>query len=239
MDFNSTYQPYASNRYTHVASKGMVATSQPLAANAGLDMLKKGGNAIDAAIATAACLTVVEPTANGIGADSFALVWIKEDKKLYGLNGSGVAPKGITAEMLKEKGLTEMPKFGWTPVTVPGTPAAWAALSKRFGKLSLEETLQPAIEYARNGYPISPVLGHFWKRAFDKYGELFKGEEFDEWFKTFCPEGKAPEVGEMVRLENHARTLEEIGKTNAESFYRGELAEKIDASSKKHGGYLM
>ena len=136
MNFNSTYQPYSSNRYTHVASKGMVATSQPLAAAAGLEILKKGGNAVDAAIATAACLTVVEPTSNGIGSDNFALVWIKNDKKLYGLNGSGYAPKGLTADMLKEKGLEEMPKFGWTPVTVPGTPAAWAALSERFGKLT-------------------------------------------------------------------------------------------------------
>jgi len=96
MNFNTLYQPYSSNRYTHVASKGMVATSQPLAANAGLDILKKGGNAVDAAIATAACLTVVEPTSNGIGSDSFALVWIKKDKQLYGLNGSGRAPKEIT-----------------------------------------------------------------------------------------------------------------------------------------------
>jgi gamma-glutamyltranspeptidase/glutathione hydrolase len=238
MKFNSNYQPYPSNRYTHVASNGMVATSQPLAANAGLEILKKGGNAVDAAIATAACLTVVEPTSNGIGGDSFALVWINDDKKLYGVNGSGVAPSDISAKKLIEEGLKEMPKFGWTPVTVPGAPATWAALSEKYGKLSLEETLQPAVDYARNGYPISPVLGHFWKLGYKKYSEFCKGTEYEEWFKTFAPGDRAPKVGEIIKLENHAKTLEEIGKTNAESFYRGNLAEKIEASSIKHGGYL-
>src|SRR6056297_353226 len=133
MNFNTHYQPYPSNRYTQVASKGMVATSQPLAANVGLEILKKGGNAVDAAIATAACLTVVEPTSNGIGADAFALVWVNE--KLHGLNSSGPAPANISIDAVKEKGHTEMPKFGWTPVTVPGAPAAWAELSRRFGQL--------------------------------------------------------------------------------------------------------
>ena len=238
MNFNTLYQPYSSNRYTHVASKGMVATSQPLAANAGLDILKKGGNAVDAAIATAACLTVVEPTSNGIGSDSFALVWIKEDKQLYGLNGSGRAPKEITAEKVKEQGHEKMPKFGWTPVMVPGAPATWAALSERFGNLSLEETLAPAVDYALNGYPVSPILGYFWKKGFNKYENEFKGDEFKEWYKTFAPEGRPPEAGEIIKLKNHGETLKEIGKTNSESFYRGKLAEKIDESSRKHGGYL-
>ncbi len=238
MNFDTRYQPYTSNRYTHVASNGMVATSQPLAANAGLDILKKGGNAVDAAIATAACLTVVEPTSNGIGGDSFALVWIKKDKNLYGINGSGFAPEDISADKLKEKGLDKMPKFGWIPVTVPGAPATWAALSKRFGNLSLEETLEPAVNYALNGYPISPVLGYYWKKGYDKYKKAFKGKEFDEWFKTFAPGDKAPEVGDIVTLKNHGETLKEIGKTNAESFYKGALADKIDKSSRKHGGYL-
>ena len=237
MNFNTHYQPYPSNRYTQVASKGMVATSQPLAANVGLDILKKGGNAVDAAIATAACLTVVEPTSNGIGSDAFALVWIKEDKHLYGINGSGFAPKEITADKIKGRGFKEMPKYGWLPVMVPGAPATWAALSERFGNLSLEDTLAPAVDYALNGYPVSPVLGYFWKKAFDKYKKL-KGIEFEEWFKTFAPKSKAPKIGEIVKLKNHSETLKEIGKTNAESFYRGKIADKIDKSSKINGGYL-
>lgn len=238
MKFDCTYQPYTSNRYTHVASNGMIATSQPLAANAGLDILKEGGNAVDAAIATAACLTVVEPTSNGIGADSFALVWIKNDEKLYGVNGSGYAPKNLSAEELKKKGINKIPKFGWTPVTISGTPATWAALSKRFGKLSLKQVLEPAIRYARNGYPISPVLGYFWNIAYKRYSKECKTVEFKEWFKTFAPKNRAPKIGEIIKLENHAKTLEKIGDTDAKSFYTGELAEKIDACSRKYGGYI-
>src|SRR5699024_10553134 len=142
---------------------GMVATSQSTAAQAGLEILKKGGNAIDAAIATAACLTVVEPTSNGIGGDAFALVWTKG--KLHGLNASGRAPKNISVEKVKAAGYEEMPDFGWTPVTVPGAPGAWKALSERFGKLPLIEILEPAIRYAEEGYAIPANLSRLWKNS--------------------------------------------------------------------------
>ncbi|ADU29246.1 gamma-glutamyltransferase family protein [Evansella cellulosilytica] len=234
--FNSSHYPYSSQRMVTYGKKGMVATSQPLAAQAGLDILKKGGNAIDAAIATAACLTVVEPTSNGIGGDAFALVWTKGE--LHGLNASGPAPASISIEKLKERGIDEIPKFGWIPVTVPGVPAAWAELSKRFGKLSLKEALAPAINYAREGYPLSPTLAHFWKRGAEAYTKLLEGSEFDSWFETFAPGGKAPEAGDIWKSEGHATTLEAIAETNAEAFYTGELAEKIDAFSQKYGGYL-
>jgi len=238
MKFNCNYQPYASNRNTHIAINGMVATSQPLAANAGLDMLKKGGNAVDAAIATAACLTVVEPTSNGIGGDAFALVWIKEDRKLYGLNGSGNAPKDLTAEAVKQKGYESMPKFGWTPVTVPGAPGAWAALSERFGKLPLSVVLEPAVRYASEGYPLTPTLGLNWEKGYNRFKAECNDSSFDEWYKTFIPNGVVPKVGDIVKLPNHAKTLDEIGRTNAESFYRGALADRIDACSRKFGGFL-
>ncbi len=137
MKTDHLYYPYHSQRMTTIARQGMVATSQPLAAQAGLDMLKKGGNAVDAAIATAAMLTVVEPTSNGIGGDAFALVWMKD--KLYGLNASGPAPQSISIDKVRELGHDEMPLHGFLPVTVPGAPGGWAALSKRFGKLPLIE----------------------------------------------------------------------------------------------------
>ena len=156
MNFDALDYPYSSRRMTAFARKGMVATSQPLAAGAGLDILKKGGNAIDAAIATAACLTVVEPTSNGIGGDAFALVWT--GGKLHGLNASGPAPRSLSGEELLRKGHRKMPQLGWETVTVPGAPAAWAALSERFGKLPLTDVLQPAIDYAENGYPVSPTV---------------------------------------------------------------------------------
>lgn len=238
MNFNCNYQPFTSNRYTTIAKNGMVLTSQPLAAGAGLDILKRGGNAVDAAIATAACLTVVEPTSNGIGSDAFALVWMRSDEKLYGINGSGRSPMGISIDKVRAAGHKEMPKLGWTPVTVSGAPGTWAALNKRFGKLSLRECLEPAIRYAREGYPLSPTLGYNWRKAYERYSELLKGEEYREWFKTFTIEGRCPEVGEVIKLENHAKTLESIGDTNGESFYRGEIAERIDETSKKYGGYI-
>ncbi|RKQ35890.1 gamma-glutamyltransferase family protein [Oceanobacillus halophilus] len=214
----------------------MVATSQPLAAQAGLDILKKGGNAIDAAIATAACLTVVEPTSNGIGSDAFALVWTKG--KLHGLNSSGRSPKSISIDILKEKGLEEIPTHGWVPVTVPGAPGAWAELSARFGKLPLTEVLKPAIIYAREGYPVSPTLGKYWENAYHTYKEELTEDVFNNWFKTFAPSGRAPKVGEIWSSPDHANTLQEIAETNGESFYRGEIAEKISLFSHQTGGYL-
>ncbi|XMB67100.1 gamma-glutamyltransferase [Mycoplasmatota bacterium zrk1] len=235
MEHDYLYQRYKSNRYSVTAKNGMVATSQPLAAQAGLDILKKGGNAIDAAVATAAALTVVEPTSNGIGSDAFALVWI--NNKLHGLNASGVTPKSISIEEVKKNNET-MPKFGWTPVTVPGTPKAWARLVERFGNLSLYECLEPAINLASDGYSITPVLGKYWKGAFKKYSKVFKGEEFNEWFNTFTIKGKAPEIGDIITLKNHGSTLESIGKTNSDSFYKGNLADKIEKDSKKHGGFI-
>lgn len=172
LKYDPLHNPYPAQRMTTYAQKGMVATSQPLAAQAGLDILKKGGNAIDAAIATAACLTVVEPTSNGIGSDAFALVWTKG--KLHGLNASGPAPQSISIEKVKERGYKEMPKFGWVPVTVPGAPAAWVELSEKFGKLPLAEVIKPAIEYAEDGFPLSPILSFYWERSYQSYKKELK-----------------------------------------------------------------
>ncbi|MBU1145799.1 MAG: gamma-glutamyltransferase family protein [Firmicutes bacterium] len=233
--FSNSY-PYASKRNVTYSQKGMVATSQPLAAQAGLDILKKGGNAIDAAIATAACLTVTEPTSNGIGGDAFALVFVKD--KLYGLNASGVAPNSISVDAIKDRGYNEIPRFGFIPVTVPGIPSAWRELSKRFGKLPLLECLLPAIEYARKGYPLSPTLAYHWNNAFKLYEKNLKGEEYESWFKTFAPLGRAPFEGELWFSKDHADTLEKIGKTNADAFYKGELADKIDAFSQQYNGFI-
>ncbi|WEG13128.1 gamma-glutamyltransferase family protein [Pullulanibacillus sp. KACC 23026] len=236
VQFDPNYHPYASKRPSFYAKNGMVATSQPLAAQAGLEILKKGGNAVDAAIATAACLTVVEPTSNGIGGDAFAIVWMKNE--MHGLNASGPSPKAISIDALKERGIEEMPVHGFTPVNVPGTPAAWAALSKRFGRLSLTETLEPAIRLAEEGYPLSPTLGKFWAGAYRAFKSRLQEEEFSHWFETFAPNGRAPEVGEMWSSKGHASTLRSIAETNADSFYHGELADKIDAFSRQYNGFL-
>lgn len=212
-----------------------MATSHPLAAMAGLDMLKRGGNAIDAAVSAAACLTVCEPTANGIGGDLFAIVYFKGE--LYGLNASGPAPSGISLERLQKDGHQEMPRHGLVPVNVPGAPAGWAALSRRFGRLPLTDVFAPAVDYAAQGYPVSALLSKGWQRAYQVYSK-FQGKEYEPWFATFAPRGRAPLPGELVRLPHHAETLAAIAQTGGDSFYRGELAEKIDAFSREHGGYL-
>ncbi|MCL2574354.1 MAG: gamma-glutamyltransferase family protein [Defluviitaleaceae bacterium] len=235
MEFNPNYNPYSGARSVHYAKNGMVATSQPLAAQAGLDIMKQGGNAVDAAIATAACLTVTEPTSNGIGGDAFAIVWMKG--LIFGLNSSGSAPRKISIDAVKSKGHDVMPKMGWLPVTVPGAPAAWAALSRRFGALTLQECLEPAIEYAREGFAVSPVVGKYWDAALNAYAKN-KDKEYHPFFDTFAPKGRSPRVGEMMRLRDHANTLEEIGETLAESFYRGNLADKIVTFSEKTSGFL-
>ncbi len=229
------HQPFPSKRHTIFAKNGMVATSQPLAAQVGLEIMKKGGNAIDAAIATAAALTVLEPTSNGIGGDAFALVWVKGE--LHGLNASGPSPELLTAEAVKNLGFDQMPKLGVVPITVPGAPAAWAELSKKFGKLTLLETLEPAIRYAEEGYPLTPILGKFWHKAYEAYNKQ-QGKEFEEWFKTFAPGGKAPEIGDVWRSQGHADTLRKIGETDARAFYEGELAQKIEDFMVEHGGFL-
>jgi len=236
MNFDPQVNPYPSARNVIYARNGMVATSQPLAAQAGLDILKKGGNAIDAAIATAACLTVVEPTSNGIGGDAFALIWAKGE--LHGLNSSGAAPKAISIDKVKSLRHDEMPKHGLLPVTVPGIPGAWAELSNKFGKLSLVDCLAPAIDYAKNGYPISPTLGKFWERAYLHYKKNAHAWQSGPWFDTFAPNNRAPKVGEIWSSPNHAATLLEIGKTKAESFYRGRLANEISKFCAQNGGFL-
>ena len=233
---NFTSKPFRGERQPVFARKGVVATSQPLAANAGLEILKLGGNAVDAAIATAAALTVVEPTSNGIGGDAFAIVWMNGE--LHGLNSSGPSPQSLTIDRVKELGHDKMPVHGVIPITVPGVPAAWAELSKKFGRLSLKEVLAPAIRYAEEGYPLTPILGHYWKLAYKKFKQKLTTEEFEEWFNVFAPTGRAPEIGEMWRSEDHAKTLRSIAETDARSFYEGELAQKIDAFMKQHGGFL-
>lgn len=223
-------------RHVVYAKHGMVATSEPQAAQAGLDILKRGGNAIDAAIAVAATLTVTEPTSNGIGGDNFAIVWYKN--QLYGLNSSGHAPKLLSLDSLNQLGLKEMPRFGFTPVTVPGAVAGWAALSKRFGYFSLKDALKPAIDYARNGFVVQKTVAHHWQNANQIYQKALKHEMYAPWFDTFTRALQAPKAGDLWFLKDHANTLEEIGDTVGNSFYKGKIADQIDAYSKKFGGFI-
>jgi len=236
MRFDPLEYPYPSQRNCVYAARGMVATSQPLAAQAGLAVLQQGGNAVDAAVATAAMLTVVEPTSNGIGSDAFALVWT--GGRLHGLNSSGPSPRTLSATQLERAGLRAIPQHGFIPAMVPGAPAAWVELNRRFGRLPLTRVLAPAVDYAERGYPVSPTLGRYWQSAFAAYRKSLGGEVFRPWFDTFAPLGRAPAIGEVWRSPAHARTLRLIAETAGEAFYRGELAERTAAFSRQHGGFI-
>jgi len=219
--------PYPSQRMP-VLARNVVATSQPLAAQAGLRMLLKGGNAVDAALATAICLTVVEPTSNGIGGDAFAILW--DGEQLNGLNASGRSPKAWGPERFS--GRRSMPTRGWDSVTVPGAVSAWVALSDRFGRLSFGDLFEPAVEYARDGFPVSPVIAASWR------GARPLAKEFPEFAEAFFPGGRAPQAGERFRFEDQANTLERIAETKGEAFYRGDLAESIVAHAQATAGAM-
>jgi gamma-glutamyltranspeptidase / glutathione hydrolase len=219
--------PYPSTRRPLLAAN-CVATSQPLAAQAGLSMIAKGGGAVDAAVAAAIALTVVEPTMNGIGGDAFAIV--AAGGELHGLNASGRAPAGWTADRFA--GRDAMPATGWDSVSVPGAVSAWAALHRRFGRLPFEALFEPAIRYARDGFLVSPVVSMQWRNQADALGR-YRG-----FAEAFLPGGRAPAPGEMFRCPEQATTLERIAATQGEAFYRGALAEAIVSASKRDGGVL-
>jgi gamma-glutamyltranspeptidase/glutathione hydrolase len=220
--------PYPSLRMP-VLARNVVATSQPLAAQAGLRIMLKGGNAVDAALAAAIALTVVEPTSNGIGGDAFALVWHRH--KLHGLNGSGKSPKAWSRNRFA--GLAQMPALGWDAVTVPGAVDAWVKLSQKFGKLPFADLFIPAIDYAQNGFIVSPITADRWVHAAGMY------RNFSDFGKTFLPDGRPPRAGELFACRDQALTLEKIAASNGESFYRGDLAERIIDCAKSNGGAMV
>ncbi len=227
--------PYPSSRSVVLATGGMVATSQPLAAQAGLGVLAEGGNAVDAAIATAAALTVVEPCSNGLGSDAFAIVW--DGSSLTGLNGSGRWPRKSDADALRNAGHKTMPERGWTPVTVPGAVDSWAMLHERFGRLSVERLLQPAIGYAENGFPLSPVVARQWTASYN----FFTAQDLPElagWSEVFAPAGRSPKAGEVWAGPGHAKGLRSMARSGLRDFYEGEVAEAIDRYSSNTGGLL-
>jgi gamma-glutamyltranspeptidase / glutathione hydrolase len=228
MQFQSE-NPYLSTRVPLYA-RNAVATSQPLAVQAGMQLLHAGGNAVDAAIATAAALTICEPVSNGLGSDAFAIVWA--GGQLHGLNASGVAPATWDAQYFSKKHAGKIPMRGWDAVTVPGAVAGWAALHAKFGQLSFEACLQPAIRLAREGYGVSTILAHKWAAQIP---HLKTQPGFAD---AFMPNGRAPAAGERFVFGNAARGLEAIAKTKGRAFYEGEIAKALVEFSATNGGSL-
>ena len=218
-----------------IAKNGMAATSQPLATQVAIDILKKGGSAIDAAIAANATLGLMEPTGNGIGGDLFAIVWDSKTKKLYGLNASGRSPQSLSMEklqaLLAEKKLNKIPALGPLPVSVPGCVDGWFELHGKFGKLPMNEVLAPAVQYAREGFPVSELIAYYWGRS--RFLARYPG-----FRETFLRNGRAPRKGEIFKNPALANTLERIGKDGRDVFYKGEFAKVISRFMKDNGGYL-
>ncbi len=226
-----TGRPFAT-RSEVLALSAMAATSQPLATQAALDILKRGGTAVDAAIAANAVLGLVEPTGSGIGGDLFAMVWDAKSKKLHGLNASGRSPASLTLEVFRKRGLRRIPSLGPLPVSVPGCVDGWFTLHQRFGKLPMEDILEPAMRYAREGFPVTEVIAHYWQRSARVLAR------FPNFRETYIPDGKAPAKGEVFKNPRLAATLERIARKGRDVFYKGEIARKIDAFMKEMDGYL-
>ncbi|HSK39558.1 MAG TPA: gamma-glutamyltransferase family protein [Arenibaculum sp.] len=225
-DFSYAF-PYPSRRVP-VLARNVVATSQPLAAQAGMRMLLDGGNAVDAALAAAIALTVVEPTGNGLGSDAFAILW--DGARLHGLNASGRSPAEWTPDRFA--GHDVMPPRGWESVTVPGAVSSWVALSERFGRLGFETLFEPALDYARNGFHVSPTIALLWGKG----AELLAGQP--GFRDAFMPGGRAPAAGELFVNRALADSLEAIAGTRGEAFYRGDLADAIARFAARHGAAL-
>ncbi|RMG72365.1 MAG: gamma-glutamyltransferase [Bacteroidetes bacterium] len=226
-----TGQPFTT-RSEVMARHGMAATSQPLATQVALDILKQGGTAVDAAIAANAVLGLVEPTGNGIGGDLFAIVWDAETRQLHGLNASGRSPQSLTLEHFKAQGLNEIPNFGPLPVSVPGCVDGWFELHGKFGKLPMEVILAPAIAYAREGFPVTEVIGYYLSSSARRFAD------WPNFAETYMPEGRGLQKGDVFANPRLANTLELIAQKGRKAFYRGEIAEKIDAHMREIGGFL-
>lgn len=226
-----TGRPFAT-RSQVIAQNGIAATSHPLATQIALDILKQGGNAVDAAIAANAALGLMEPNSCGIGGDLFAVLWVDKEQKLYGLNASGRSPYALTLEEFKRRNVKEIPQVGPLPVSVPGAVDGWFELHEKFGKLPMERILEPAIHYAREGFPVTQVISSAWA------GGGGPREDQPNFASTFLPHGKAPSEGEIFRNPDLAGTLEQIAKGGREVFYKGEIAQKIDAFCQHAGCFL-
>lgn len=225
-------KPFAT-RSEVIARNGMAATSQPLATQVAIDILKQGGSAVDAAIAANAVLGLVEPMMDGIGGDLFAIVWDAKTQKLHGLNASGRSPKSLSIDHFAKQGLKSVPSNGPLSVSVPGCVDGWFELHAKFGKLPMKTLLKPAIDYAREGFPVSEQVAFDW----EKHGRVFS--ENDPNFRaTFTIDGKIPTKGEVFKNPDLAGAYQKIAEGGRDAFYRGDIARTIAAFMKSRGGFL-
>lgn len=226
-----TGEPFAS-RSEVLSRNAMAATSQPLATQVALDILKQGGSAVDAAIAANAMLGLVEPTGCGIGGDLFAIVWDAKSKRLHGLNASGRSPELLTMQHFQALGLDAIPPYGPLPVSVPGAVDGWFELHGKFGKLPMDQLLAPAIQYANDGFPVTELIAYYMQRSAPRLGK------YPGFSDTFMPDGQMPQKGEIFRNPALAKTYQMIADGGRDAFYKGEIAQVIDAYMVEHDGFL-
>jgi gamma-glutamyltranspeptidase / glutathione hydrolase len=233
-----TGKPFAT-RSEVLARHGMLCTSVPTATQVGLDILKRGGSAVDAAIAANATLGLMEPVSNGIGGDLFAIVYSAKENKLYGINGSGRSPLGLSYEQMKVEldklHRKTIPPRGMLPISVPGTVDAWSELHKKFGKLKLSDDLAPAAKYAEEGFPVSELIAFYWHFGPELYKDL-PGAFLETY--TLDGKGRTPAKGDIFKNPALAKTLRLIGEKGRDAFYKGEIADKIDKFMQENGGFL-
>jgi gamma-glutamyltranspeptidase/glutathione hydrolase len=214
------------------APHGMVCAAQPLAVQAGVDILKQGGSAADAAIAVNACLGLMEPTANGLGGDLFALVWDPKTRRLHGLNASGRAPLALNIDKVPPEPDGTIPVYSPYAWTVPGACDGWFELHRRFGRLPMAKVLAPAIRYAEEGFPLSPVIAGDWERGLPRF------QDKPGFREVFMPDGRAPREGETFRNPALAKTLRLLAAKGRDAYYKGPIAEAIVAFSGRNGGFF-
>jgi gamma-glutamyltranspeptidase/glutathione hydrolase len=215
-----------------IAQNGMAATSHPLATQAALDILKMGGNAVDAAIAANAVLGLMEPTGCGIGGDLFAIIWDAGSGRLHGLNASGRSPSGLPIDYFLDNGYEMIPQRGALSVSVPGAVDGWFEMHGRFGRLGMEDILQPAIRYAREGFPVTELIAYYLQRSAPALSR------YPNFSDTYMPGGRMPEKGEIFRNPYLASTYEMLVAGGRDAYYRGDIARTIVAHVREQGGFL-
>ena len=216
-----------------IAQNGMACTSQPLCTQIALDILKAGGNAMDAAIAANACLGLMEPTGSGIGGDLFAIIWDAKTQKLHGLNSSGPSPKDLTLSYFKENKIESIPAYGALPVSVPGAVSGWFAIHEKFGTMGMDKLLQPAIDYAEKGFPVSELISFYLNLSVPRLGERFPNVK-----ETWTINGKVPQKGDVFKNPYLANTYRKIAKGGRDAFYKGEIAKTTAQFIQEQGGFL-
>jgi gamma-glutamyltranspeptidase / glutathione hydrolase len=227
-----TTQDRSQMRSMVISQNGIVAAESPLAAQAGVRILEAGGNAVDAAIATNAMMGVVSPMMNGVGGDLFAIVYDAKANKLYGLNASGWAPKALTIDALHKQGLREMPQKGVNAITVPGAVDGWQKLADKFGRKKLSEDLAPAIQTAKNGYPVTEWVAMYWAGSTD----FLRGD--DEAAKVYLPNDRPPKAGEVFHNPDLAWSLQQIADHGRDAYYKGEISKRLLETIKRRGGVI-